>query len=115
VIVQGIAFLGAAAATALFLPGLTPGGLLARLDPTFLADLRGLLLRSPFPWLWDAVLLLLSAPMWTLPAAAGILVLAIAKIRPTRETVSWARWLGRRETKAAPTTRKTGGIRRTLP
>ena len=102
VIVQGIALLGAAAATAAFLPGLTAGGLLARLDPTLLADLRALLLRGPLPWLWDATLVLLSTPMWTLPAAAGTLALVLAMIRPPRKTVSWARRLGRRDATIAP-------------
>jgi hypothetical protein len=96
VILQASACFGGAVATSLFLPGATVGGLLLRLDPGLVSAMRGALLAGPGPWAWDAALVLLSAPLWILPAAAGSVLLLLAWFRPPRRTVSsWADWIGR--------------------
>lgn len=101
-ILQASACFGGAVATALFLPGATVGGLLLRLDPGLVSAMRGALLAGPGPWAWDAALVLLSAPLWILPAAAGSVLLLLAWFRPPRRTVSWADWISRSRAQPSP-------------
>lgn len=73
------------------------------------------MIAGPGPWAWDAGLVLLSTPLWILPAAAGAVLLLVARFRPPRPTASWADWLGRCPARPAPVPPARKGLRRLRP